>query len=135
MPKPAQVLSTNENAIDAAILPMVNALRALPLIETLGSCSGHADDPHNRWHGRAYVSLCVRGMKGLRLLVAMLEGLDAKFGFESSWDAELSYSSEVATSCNFEAYPDWIMFEMRSKETLSAQILTEQAKYISSFSP
>ena len=91
--------------IDKEILPLIQALRGHPSVLTLGSCSGHRK-------AHAYVDLAVDGVAGLHGFVSALNRVHDEFEDEIMLDVALNWSEEVATACDFENYPDWVMLSL-----------------------
>lgn len=92
--------------IDERIRPLVRALNAPERgIVTLGSCCGH-----QRKGG--YIDLAVHSIEGARMLVALMHDLQAAAP-ELRLDAAFNWSDDVATACDFEEHPDWLMFSLQ----------------------
>lgn len=101
---PTDLVTFLNSKIDAEIVPLIDALRASGF-ETLGSCSGHAKKS-------AYVDLAVQGMKGLRAFVLATNRVQGAVEKQALVDVALNFSESVATACDFERCPDWIMLSL-----------------------
>jgi hypothetical protein len=93
-----------DQTLDPDIKTLVVALRD-PATVTLGSCAGHGKE-------QAYVDLAVDGVGGLQAFVSRLNAVRESLE-DAAWiDVSLNWSHDVATSCDFESYPEWIMLSM-----------------------
>ncbi len=92
--------------IDEEILPLVDLIRAHPLMTTFASCCGHNRKP-------ASIDLVVKGLVGLRQFVNKLNSVDLLISDPTVFfDAGLIWHKEVSTACNFERMPEWIMLSL-----------------------
>ncbi len=90
--------------IDRPIAALVRSLRSVPWMTTLSSCCGHEREG-------GCVDLAVKGPEGVRRLVRLMNLVDIAQP-SALLEIGLNWSEEVATSCHFEAWPDWIMFSL-----------------------
>jgi hypothetical protein len=112
--------------LDPEIAPLVEALRVDSRVVTKASCWGHGKKP-------AYIDLAVEGMEGLRAFVERVNHVDRLVRTEAWFDIALNWSEEVATSCVFDVFPDWIMLSWRIQgrgrgESPSADLLSRIAR-------
>ncbi|TKC89841.1 LexA family protein [Polyangium fumosum] len=96
--------------LDPEIVGLVESLREDRRLVTLGSCWGHGKRP-------AYVDLAVDGLDGLRVFVRRINKLDRALADEAYIEVGLNWSEEVATACDFNLFPDWIMLSISIQGT------------------
>jgi hypothetical protein len=73
---------------------------------TTSCCSGHGEE-------QPYVSLAVK-VSALKRFTELLNRLQTHLDDETEtfFACELIFESDVATSCDFEHFPEWIMFHL-----------------------
>jgi hypothetical protein len=107
---PGQVLVSAD--VDIEIAPLVRVLNQAGFV-TLSSCSGHG-------RGDASVDFAVPGLVGIRELVRRLNALDQE---ALPWvEMFLIWSEEIATACDFEHYPDWVMLSLMVEEPIAGDL-------------
>ena len=95
------------STIDAELLPLIEALRG-DGHATQGSCSGHMKS-------HAYVDLAINGTGALRSFVMGMNQLATALATEADFEVALNWCDEVATACDFDTYPNWIMVTLTIK--------------------
>lgn len=91
---------------DPAILPLVEALNALPWLATLSSCSGHRTSP-------PYIDLAIKKTH-IREFVALLNAMTASEGEDGYFlECLLNWNEGVATGCMFDEFPGLLMFSLQ----------------------
>lgn len=84
------------------IVPLIGVLRTDRRVVTLGSCWGHGRE-------LAYIDMAVHGLPGLRHFITTVDAVDRAMGRETWFEISVNWSSEVATACDFDQFPDWVM--------------------------